>query len=267
MKNNSQPIDKEKEGLKATIKKLQEEVEQLKADKIKLYEFIGRAAHDLKNPIGLVQTFSSLLIEPSFSVPKEQQQRTLRSIYDSSKFSIDLLNDLLNLSRFESGKIEMQFTPLPYTEMVKNNVEVNKDTARKKNIKIRLEVINDIPQIMGDKNKLEQLLYNLIDNAIKYSKNDTTTTVQVESHGENVITRVIDEGQGIPDNEQQFLFQPFQMFSVKSTGGERSTGLGLAISKYIVKEHHGQIGFESKVGKGSTFYFSLPVEQKVKQPA
>jgi signal transduction histidine kinase len=110
-----------------------------------------------------------------------------------------------------------------------------------------------------DRNKIEQVLNNLISNAIKYSYPNTTIRIEVLRQGDFVVTKVIDQGQGIPADELPHVFKPFQKASTKPTAGEKSTGLGLAIVKKIIEGHQGEIGVESEVGKGSTFFFRLPL--------
>jgi signal transduction histidine kinase len=118
---------------------------------------------------------------------------------------------------------------------------------------------NEIPPIGFDQNKIEQVLNNLISNAIKYSHPHTTITIEVLKEKAFVVTNVIDQGQGIPQDELPHVFKAFQKTSTKPTAGEKSTGLGLAIVKKIVEGHQGEIGVESEVGKGSTFFFKLPL--------
>mgnify|MGYP003822399533 FL=1 len=113
-----------------------------------------------------------------------------------------------------------------------------------------------------DRNKITQVLNNLITNAIKFSWPDTEITVEVRKEQDYIITGIIDQGQGIPSDEINNMFKPFQKTSVKATAGERSTGLGLAITKKIVEGHGGKISVESLVGKGTKFSFTLPVVRR-----
>jgi signal transduction histidine kinase len=117
----------------------------------------------------------------------------------------------------------------------------------------------DIPSLSIDQNKIEQVLNNIISNAIKYSNKDKNILISVTKKAEDIIFSVQDQGQGIPPEELSKLFQPFQVTSTKSTDGEKSTGLGLSIIKKIIEFHKGQVWVESEFGVGTTLYFSLPI--------
>jgi PAS domain S-box-containing protein len=225
-------------------------------------EFLGMAAHDLRNPIAVIQNSSSVLSRFSSENLSEKQKEFLKKIYDTSKFMLELLNSLLDISKIESGKLELEITKNNYPDFVIKNIEFNRFFATEKSISIDLMVSDDIPPVDFDKNKIEQVLNNLISNAIKYSHPNTTIRIEVITEKDIVVTKVIDQGQGIPENELPHVFKPFQKTSTKPTAGEKSTGLGLAIVKKIVEGHQGIIGVESEVGKGSTFFFKLPLLEK-----
>jgi signal transduction histidine kinase len=188
-----------------------------------------------------------------------KQKEFLKRINDCSQFTINLLNDLLDLSKIESGRLELEITKNDYIDFLKNNIELNNFFAHEKGISIHLERRDQIPLVDFDKNKMEQVLNNLISNAIKYSYPNTEIRIEVEKKVDSVLTKVIDQGQGIPEDEQLNIFKAFQKASTKPTAGEKSTGLGLAIAKKIVEGHKGEIWVESEVGKGSTFSFKLPI--------
>jgi PAS domain S-box-containing protein len=225
-------------------------------------EFLGMAAHDLRNPIAVIQNASHVLSSYSSENLSEKQKEFLKKIYDTSKFMLELLNSLLDISKIESGKLELEITKNNYPDFVTKNVEFNKFFATEKGMSIDSVISDDIPPVDFDKNKIEQVLNNLISNAIKYSHPNTTIRVEVSKEKGCVLTKVIDQGQGIPENELPHVFKPFQKASTKPTAGEKSTGLGLAIVKKIVEGHQGVIGVESEVGKGSTFFFRLPLSDE-----
>ena len=222
-------------------------------------EFLGMAAHDLRNPIAVIQNSSLILSRYSSENLSLKQKEFLKKIYDTSKFMLELLNSLLDISKIESGKLELEISKNNYPDFVTKNVEFNKFFATEKGMSIDSVLSNDIPPLDFDKNKIEQVLNNLISNAIKYSHPNTTIRIEVLRQQDFVVTKVIDQGQGIPENELTHVFKPFQKASTKPTAGEKSTGLGLAIVKKIVEGHQGFIGVESEVGKGSTFFFRLPL--------
>jgi PAS domain S-box-containing protein len=225
-------------------------------------EFLGMAAHDLRNPIAVIQNSSSVLSRYSSENLSEKQKEFLKKIYDTSKFMLELLNSLLDISKIESGKLELEISKNNYPDFVRKNIEFNRFFATEKDISIDSVLSDDIPLVDFDRNKIEQVLNNLISNAIKYSHPNTIIRIEVLKQQDFVVTKVIDQGQGIPENELPHVFKPFQKASTKPTAGEKSTGLGLAIVKKIVEGHQGIIGVESEVGKGSTFFFRLPLSNK-----
>jgi len=184
-------------------------------------------------------------------------------ILDRCEFSIKLLNDLLDISKIEAGKLELVFESLNYVEFIKKLILEYKIFAQKKHIAIEFRYADFNHSFTFDKTRIEQVLMNLVNNAIKFSPKDTAVTILVEKSGDFVKTSITDQGRGIPAEELGLLFNPFQKTSTKPTEGESSTGLGLAISKKIIEEHGGKIAAESTVGQGSVFHFTLPTDQPV----
>lgn len=222
-------------------------------------EFLGMAAHDLRNPISEIMGASSLLLQHSDKIEDEEKIELLDMIQRSSNFMLNLVNDLLDISTIEAGKLELEMSKNDYIEFVENILSLNRIIAKQKDITIETEYGENIPQIQFDKTRITQVINNLVSNAIKFSNEGTKITVKIETDQDSVITKVIDQGPGIPGNELTKIFAEFQKTSVKASKGERSTGLGLAIAKKIVEKHGGKIGVKSEVGKGSAFYFLLPI--------
>ena len=221
-------------------------------------EFLGIAAHDLRNPLGVIMGYSSSLLDESEGALSDTQKMMLESILKSSEFMLGLLHDLLDISAIESGKVKLLQINSDLVPVVRKNVELNNVIAHKKNIRIHFKYQENVPEVLFDISKIEQVLNNLISNAVKFSKPDTDIYVSIYSDHSDVTVSVADNGPGIPYAEQKLLFKPFEKLSVKSTAGEPSTGLGLSIVKNIIVAHGGKIWAESEVGKGSTFSFSLP---------
>jgi signal transduction histidine kinase len=158
----------------------------------------------------------------------------------------------------EAGKLQLELKETDLIDLLERNVELNRLMAGRKQIDIIFTPREDLPLLVIDAPKIEQVLNNLISNGIKFSYPGTTVEVLASRREKEVVVSVRDEGQGIPANEIDRLFIPFENLSVKSTGGEQSTGLGLAIVKRIVEGHGGRIWVQSEAGTGSTFSFSLP---------
>lgn len=232
------------------------ELEKLNDDKNK---FLRIAAHDLRNPTSAILSFSVLMMEETWHKFNENEKEFITIIKDSSEFILKLLNELLDVAVIESGNLNLNLEDTDIVELTKKNVSLNKVIADKK--KIKLVFSSDFPKqlIRIDSVKTEQILNNLISNAIKFSFPEKIINVNLSKTDGQCIIRVADQGQGIPPEDQARLFQPFAKRSVRSTAGERSTGLGLSIIKKIVESHKGKIWVESEVGVGSTFFVSLPL--------
>jgi signal transduction histidine kinase len=166
---------------------------------------------------------------------------------------------LLNLSAIESGKLDLALQSTDLSVLVEHSVALNRVLAEKKQIRLSFQADDDLPALLLDPAKTEQVLDNLISNAVKFSYPGSSVDIHVSREQDRAQISVRDEGQGIPADELDNLFEWFGRTSVKGTEGERSTGLGLAIARRIVLEHQGAIWVKSEVGKGSTFYVSLPI--------
>ena len=223
-------------------------------------QFLGMAAHDLRNPISSILTFSEFVLESDDYVISDDLRKILELIKTSSDFMLRLLEELLDVVKIESGKLQLNFENVCLEDFLRKNIELNALLADKKQIKIVLNIPQPLPNIAIDPIKIEQVLNNLISNAIKYSYMETTVTVSAFSTEQHVLISVKDQGQGIPENELNKIFVPFSKISVRGTAGEKSTGLGLSIVKRIVTGHLGRIWVESESGKGSCFYFTLPLK-------
>ncbi|MEQ8188968.1 MAG: hybrid sensor histidine kinase/response regulator [Candidatus Eremiobacterota bacterium] len=221
-------------------------------------EFLGMAAHDLRNPIGNITTTLSYILEYLGTNLTEKQIKFLRNIEKSGKYMNVLLNDLLDLTAIESGKLTLKLMEEDYVNFLKENISLNQMLSDKKAITIDLNYEEHIPRINIDRDKITQVMNNLIGNAVKFSHGGTKITVHIQAGEDFIITSVVDQGQGIPEKELPHIFKEFHRSTVKATDGEKSTGLGLAITKKIVEGHGGKIGVESRVTEGSRFYFTLP---------
>jgi len=171
-----------------------------------------------------------------------------------------MINDLLDLSRIEAGHVELQTTNVNTGSIAKEVVELLQLMAKEKSLTLATNIIDPIPLIQADRDKLIQIFTNLTNNAIKFTPSSGTVTVKVEYHTEGYIHAcVTDTGCGIPLDEQETVFESFYR-SQSAEHKDRGAGLGLAITKSLVELHGGTIGVESTLGEGSHFWFTLPVQ-------
>jgi len=247
----------------AIVAKRREEEVRLSNQKLKELnelknKFLGIASHDLRNPLYLILSYSEVLKDGSVGPVSEKQGELLRKIHNSSQYMKALLENLLDISKIESGKIELDKKVQDLNAIARTQVELCQLLAEKKNITVRFEP-GPVPPISFDGNAIIQVMGNFLTNAIKFSPAGTEVRVTTEEGEGHVRFSVADQGPGVPEEEQKRLFEEFQTLSARPTGGEKSTGLGLAIAKKIIHLHGGQVGVKSVPGKGSTFYFLLPV--------
>ncbi len=220
--------------------------------------FLGMAAHDLRTPITIIHGYTELLLDPR--TDPESMPELVELIRETSREMLDLLNDLLDITAIQSGKINLQPDIVNVHAFLDRVLKLNRRIGDRKNIRLVAEIPDNLPPFMFDPQRIEQVLNNLIGNAFKFSHAGTTVTVSLRllDDGELLEFNVIDQGQGIPQEEIGKLFTEFQKTSARPTGNERSTGLGLSICKRLVELHFGRIGVESQIGAGSRFYFQLP---------
>lgn len=187
----------------------------------------------------------------------EDQKEFLQIIHSTSEEMLTLVNDLLDVSVIESGKLELQCQKGSINSLIEDRIKINKVIAKKQNITLHSDLA-EIPESMFDPNRITQVMDNLISNAIKFSPHDLNIYVTSKMHNNMVRVSVKDEGPGISKEDQSRLFGEFQRLAAQPTDGEKSTGIGLSIVKKIVEVHGGTISVFSKLGEGATFSFELP---------
>lgn len=224
-------------------------------------ELLGVAAHDLRNPLGIITAYSAYMLENLEPPLPEELVELVSGMHTASEFMLMLVEDLLDFSAIESGKLQLERMPADLVSLVDHNVRTNQVLANRKSIRLDVTVGPNLPLVWVDTTKIEQVLNNLIGNAVKFSPPGSEVRIAVASDGDEVTVSVADQGPGIPVAEQDKLFTPFTRLSARPTGGEKSTGLGLAICRRIVEGHGGTLTLASTAGEGATFTFALPVDQ------
>lgn len=243
-------LNNELVGMQRELAKKNAELMQLNQEK---NHIIGIAAHDLRNPIHAILMLSEFLAE---DIQNPEQQEFVAEIKSSSNFMAWLIDDLLDIARIESGKLALDYVQVNVNDMIRENVERNRMLAARKHVEIRL-IAEDLPPAQVDRAKIEQVLNNLITNAVKFTPEAGKVEVRLHNGGDHICLEVQDWGVGIPVALQSRLFTPFHKGQT-GTAGEKSSGLGLTIVKHIVEGHGGSIRFESAVGAGTTFFIAIP---------
>lgn len=224
--------------------------------------FLGIAAHDLRNPIAAVSGYTKILAERISEGNLDRQLELCERIGKVTRKMLTLVEDLLDVSAIESGKLQLSIKTVGIREVVLDAVSDNEIVAQAKSITLKAEIPDSTPTVNVDVERITQVLDNLISNAVKFSKSDTIIRIRIESVLGGVQVSVLDQGQGIPAGEIGLLFKEFSRTSTTPTGGEKSTGLGLALVRRIIEMHGGRVWAESEYGKGSTFTFFLPTDDR-----
>lgn len=220
--------------------------------------FLGIAAHDLRNPLGGIKGFSTLLIQEKFGPLAPKQKELLNHVLTSSKQMLGMINDLLDISVIESGNLNLRCMDSDLVSLIQDRLHQSRLLAEPKEICIETEFAA-VPLIPCDPNRFSQILDNLLSNAIKYSQPGSCVTVRLLREEHQLRLQVQDQGQGISEAEQKKLFRHFQRLSSTPTAGEQSTGLGLAIVKRMVEAHGWRITARSELGQGSVFEVLIPL--------
>lgn len=242
----------------------------LTAEKSRLYEqlvelndqknkFLGIAAHDLRSPIGVIKGYADLMADGLLGQAPSAYKEPLEAIIRHCRKMLDLISDLLNVSAIESGKLDLRLKNTDLRSYLQESHKANGLLAQAKSIELVLDVPPELPELRMDPDRIDQVINNLVMNAIKFSEPNTKIFLKAVRLEKAVAISVTDQGQGIPAAELPLLFSFFGKTTVRPTGGESSTGLGLAIAKRLVEAHRGMIWVESQRGKGSTFTFTLPI--------
>jgi protein-histidine pros-kinase len=230
----------------------------LEANRMKS-EFMASMSHELRTPLNAIIGFSQLLIDRKVGALNDKQSEYLGDILDGGMHLLRLINDVLDLAKIESGKMQLFLEPVSVTHAIREVCDILTPMALPKGIVFRIEAdLNPDPALL-DSQKFKQVLYNLISNAIKFSGQGAPVRISaLRGDLAELRLQVTDQGIGIRKEDMGKLFQEFQQLDSGATRHFPGTGLGLVITKKLVELHHGTVGMESEAGKGSTFFAVFP---------
>lgn len=249
-------VNNELTNLQREMARANRELERLNAQKNQL---LGMAAHDLRTPLGVIQSYSEFLEDEAAAVLDAEQREFVTTIRETSWFMRRLVDDLLDVARIEAGELVLDRQSADLVTLIARNVKLNRALAVRKGVELVFEPAVSTLEVTLDVGKIEQVLNNLIDNAVKFSQSGGMVQVCLGIIENRVTVGVLDQGPGISEQDMETLFKPFSRAGKRGTAGEPSTGLGLTIVRRIVEGHGGSVGVESKPGRGAMFSFSLPL--------
>jgi PAS domain S-box-containing protein len=236
------------------------------ADKANLAksEFLANMSHELRTPLNAVLGFGQLL-EAEFGDPSQKDfMDYLKYIKENGNHLLEMVNDILDLSKIEAGKDELKKEPFDLKQILTRIPKTICTLAAKKSIQVKIDIESNIGWLDGDEKKIKQVIFNLLSNAVKFTGKEKNIGIIAHGEDEKVIISVWDEGIGIPKDDLEKIFDPFEQVRGHK-GKTMGTGLGLSISKQLIGFHNGSISIKSEVGKGSTFTVRIPGRIKNKQ--
>ena len=230
------------------------EVDRLKT------EFLANMSHELRTPLNSIIGFSRVILKEIDGPLTDMQRTDLRAIYESGQHLLGLINDILDLSKIEAGKMELNIEEIDLREMIKGVMSTAVALIKDKpEVNLQQSVPDDVPAIKGDSRRIRQVLLNLVSNSAKFTE-EGFIRVEAEAKPSEVTVSVIDTGIGISQEKIEEVFEPFTQADSSTTRRAGGTGLGLSITSSFIEMHGGHMDVESELGKGSTFSFTLPIE-------
>jgi signal transduction histidine kinase len=226
-------------------------------------EFLANMSHELRTPLNAIIGFSEVLIEQMFGEVNDKQLEYLKDIHSSGHHLLSLINDILDLSKIEAGRMELELSSFDLPELLDNCLMLVRERAARHGLALALEVQEGLGDWVADERKVKQVVINLLSNAVKFTPEGGNVSLRarrLDAAGESaaVEVAVVDTGVGIAAAEQALVFEEFRQASGEHLRKSEGTGLGLALAKRFVELHGGAMRLESAVGRGSTFAFTLP---------
>jgi signal transduction histidine kinase len=223
-------------------------------------EFLASMSHELRTPLNAVIGFSDVLLEGMFGELNERQGEYVRDIRDSGRHLLDLINEILDLSKVEAGRMELEPAELSLPELLEQGLALVRERAARQGLTVTLEVGDGVGTVWADEVKLKQVVVNLVTNAVKFTPEGGRVDVDARVVADEVVVTVRDTGIGIAPEDQARVFEAFQRGDRQAS--VEGTGLGLTLSKRFVELHGGRVWVESALGLGSTFAFAIPMRPR-----
>jgi signal transduction histidine kinase len=240
---------------------IEDKSRQLEAASQHKSEFLANMSHELRTPLNAIIGFSEVLTERMFGELNEKQDEYLKDIYASGQHLLSLINDILDLSKIEAGRMELEPSDFDLPSAIDNALTLVRERASRRGITLGREIDERVASIRGDERKVKQVVLNLLSNAIKFTPEGGRIDVRAAVNQGLVEVSVADTGVGIAPEDQEAVFEEFRQVGTADKRVE-GTGLGLALSRKFIELHGGRIWVKSQVGTGSTFTFTIPVRRQ-----
>jgi signal transduction histidine kinase len=242
------------------FREIEDKSGQLEAANRHKSEFLANMSHELRTPLNAIIGFSEVLLEHMFGELNEKQDEYVDDVLSSGRHLLSLINDILDLSKVEAGRMELELAQFDLPLAVENTITLMRERASRHGISLHREVDKRLGDFVGDERKIKQILLNLLSNAVKFTPEGGRVEVKAVMVDGSVEISVSDTGIGIAPEDQEKIFEEFRQVGADYAQKREGTGLGLTLTKKFVEMHGGKIWVESEQGKGSTFKFTLPIQ-------
>jgi signal transduction histidine kinase len=224
-------------------------------------------SHEFRTPLNAVIGFSELMATGLGGPLTDQQKEYVTDIFTSGQHLLSLVNDILDLSKVEAGRMELQMNEFNIERLIETSIALFKEEAYKHSLQMTFKITHGLDTMIGDERKIKQVLFNLLGNAVKFTPDGGRIQVEATLTDDKEFLKysVSDTGIGISSEDQNKLFKPFEQIDTRLTRKYKGTGLGLSLCKQLVELHGGRIWVESEAGKGSKFIFVIPVRPGAQQ--
>ena len=259
LREKTRQLDEQNQELLRQQQKLLEKTKEAEAASRLKSEFLANMSHELRTPLNVIIGFSELMLDQVPGPVNKKQRQCLEDILSSGRHLLGLIDQVLDLSKIESGKTELNLAAVALTEVIESLKNTMLPILAPKKQRLNIRVEEGLPPVYADEAKLRQVFFNLLSNSSRFTPEGGKIEIEAVRNGTSCQVSVIDNGIGIKKEDQARIFEPFCQLDNAPTKGGGGTGLGLAVVKQIVEKHGGRIWVESEYGKGSRFTFTLPL--------
>src|SRR3989344_8890030 len=224
-------------------------------------DFVTIASHQLRTPLSAIKWYAEILLSGRQGALNKKQTDHLQEIYRSNERAINLVNDLLDVSRIQEGQIHLEVRPIRIEKVIEEVVDNYNTLIKSSKVNVDFQIVNGpLPEVEADQDKIKRVVMNLLSNAIKYTPAGGRIQMILEKSKHYITVSVVDSGVGIPKEDESKIFEKFFRSQNVIKLAPDGTGLGLYIAKSLVEAMGGKIGFDSEEGKGTTFHFTIPLK-------